>query len=225
MALRQDRGQALRRATPGEDTFSPIVFISQPVRHSLDQLDLVVESLRHAVGVTVSNVTHDGLEPTRQRPSDALKRFLSTLVGSLYEFQERLTSWFVIFTIEPFSYILDPGKRLAQRGKTSLPVVTRDDLVDIALIRGLQPALAELLQCFRLGLVEVLLDRTQHGVKRPHSLLNHVKAVDDLPLIAEDLLDGTKVRLAHSRPSGGPLKHPPSLRDRIVARLIHRYPV
>ena len=31
--------------------------------------------------------------------------------------------------------------------------------------------------------------------------------------------------LAHSRPSGGPLKHPPSLRDRIVARLIHRYPV
>jgi hypothetical protein len=30
---------------------------------------------------------------------------------------------------------------------------------------------------------------------------------------------------AHSRPAGGPLKHPPSLRDQIVARLIHRYPV
>src|SRR5438876_5589921 len=30
---------------------------------------------------------------------------------------------------------------------------------------------------------------------------------------------------AHSRPAGGPLKHPPSLRDQIVARLIHRDPV
>jgi hypothetical protein len=79
------------------------VFISQPVRHPLDQLDLVVESFRHAVGVTVSNGTHDGLEPTRQRPSDALKRFLSTLVGSLYEFQERLTGWFILFAIKPFS--------------------------------------------------------------------------------------------------------------------------
>jgi predicted AAA+ superfamily ATPase len=31
--------------------------------------------------------------------------------------------------------------------------------------------------------------------------------------------------IAHSRPAGGPLTHPPSLRDQIVARLIHRYPV
>src|SRR2546430_8391763 len=38
-------------------------------------------------------------------------------------------------------------------------------------------------------------------------------------------LDWLKKKAAHSRPAGGPLKHPPSLRDQIVARLIHRDPV
>ena len=41
----------------------------------------------------------------------------------------------------------------------------------------------------------------------------------------EDKFKRLLLRFAHSRPAGGPSKHPPFLRDRIVARVIHRYHV
>jgi hypothetical protein len=42
------------------------VFIAQPIRHALHQLDLVVQSLGHAAALAVANRAHD-----RFTPSDA----------------------------------------------------------------------------------------------------------------------------------------------------------
>ena len=77
--------------------------ISQPVRHPLDQLDLVVESLAPAVRVAVPNGADNRLEPTRQRSRYALQRLLGALSGSLNAFQKRLSGGFFIFFIELLS--------------------------------------------------------------------------------------------------------------------------
>jgi len=59
------------------------MFISQTIRHALDQLDLVVEALGYAVGVAMPNEADNRLEPTRQRPRDTHQRFVGALAGAL----------------------------------------------------------------------------------------------------------------------------------------------
>src|SRR2546430_3763987 len=62
----------------------------------------------------------------------------------------------------------------------------------------------------------------------PSAVLTRVLPPPRSPLHHGDVRAIAKWKIlcyAHSRPAGGPLKHPPSLRDQIVARLIHRYPV
>ena len=77
------------------------MFISQAIRHSLNQLDLVVESLGHPVAVTMPDVMNNWLKPTRQRPCYPLQRLLGTLAGALNQLQERLASRFFIGALEP----------------------------------------------------------------------------------------------------------------------------
>ena len=69
--------------------------------------------------------------------------------------------------------------------------------------------------------VETLSEK-QYFVFQKHVLEAH--AVDRCIQCKEEISWHAMID-AHSRPAGGPLKHPPSLRDQIVARLIHRYPV
>ncbi len=173
------------------------MFISQPIRHPLDQLDLVVESLGHPVGVTVPNITHNRLEPAAQSPRDPLQRLLGTLARSLNQLAQCLSGGFVVFTIEPPSQVLYPVNHFTPLGKAPPPLVTRDQLVYIQLIGGLQPPLAQLLEFFGFRLIELFLSRAQDRIKRTHGLLDHMEAVDDVDLVAKDRLDGRKERLGH----------------------------
>src|SRR3989442_2277542 len=70
----------------------PVVFISQTIRHPLNQLDLVIEPLGHPVTVTMSNVMGNRLKPTIQRPRHPLERLLRALARSLNQLPQRLAS-------------------------------------------------------------------------------------------------------------------------------------
>src|SRR5439155_15649133 len=93
--------------------------------------------------------------------------------------------------------VLYPVNHFTQRGKAPPPLVTRDQLVDMQRIGGLQPALAQLLEFFGFRLIELFLYRAQDRIKRTHGLLDHMEAVDDVDLVAKDRLDGRKERLGH----------------------------
>jgi hypothetical protein len=147
--------------------------------------------------VAVADVTHDRLAPTRQRPCYPLQRLLDTLPSSLYQLQKGLSGGFLIFTIEPYPQVLHPVDRFASLWKTPPPLVTRDQLVDIQLIGGLQPALAQLLEGFGFLVIELFLHRAQDLIQRTHGLLDHMEAIDHVHVVAEDCLDGGKERLGH----------------------------
>src|SRR5712691_7971183 len=108
--------------------------IAQTRRHALDQLDLVVESFRHAVGVAMPHEADNRLEPTRQRPRDTRQRLLGALRRSLNEFQKRLSGWFFILAIAPLPQVLHPIQRFTSLWKAPAPVVTGDELIHIKLI-------------------------------------------------------------------------------------------
>jgi hypothetical protein len=108
--------------------------IAQTIRHALDQLDLVVESLGYAVGVAIPNEADNRLEPTRQRPRETRQRLLGALSRSLNECHKRLAGWFFILAIAPLPQGLHPIQRFTSLWKAPTPVVTGDERVHIQLI-------------------------------------------------------------------------------------------
>ena len=108
--------------------------IAQTIRHALDQLDLVVESFRHAVGVAMPNEADNRLEPTRQRPRDTRQRLLGALRRALTEFHKRLSGWFFLLAVEPLPQVLHPIQRFTSLWTAPAPVVTGDELIHIKLI-------------------------------------------------------------------------------------------
>src|SRR5712691_2207079 len=171
--------------------------IAQTRRHALDQLDLVVESFRHAVGVAMPHEADNRLEPTRQRPRDTRQRRLGALRRALTELHKRLSGWFVLLAMEPLPQVLPPIQRFTSLWTAPAPVVTGDARVHIQVIGGLAPAFAQLLQLLSLVLVALVFDRAQHAVTGIHSLLDHMETVDAVHLIAKALLEGSGVRLGH----------------------------
>ena len=173
------------------------MFITETIRHPLDQFDLVVETLRHAVRVAVSDVTHDRIEPARQCPRYPVQRLVDTLAGSLNQLHKRLAGGLFIFAFEPCSQVLHPVKRFTPLGKAPTPLVTRDQLVDIELVGRLQPTFPQLLSRFGFLWSELFVHRTQDLVQHIHGLLDDVEAVDDVHLVTKDLFDGGKECLGH----------------------------
>ena len=108
--------------------------MSQTICHPLDQLDLIVEALGHAVGVAVPHGTRNGLKPPRQRARYPPPRLLGTLARALNEFQQRRSGGFLLYTLEPLAQVLHPVERFTQLRKASAPLVTRDPLVHLQLI-------------------------------------------------------------------------------------------
>src|SRR2546425_3663038 len=157
----------------------------------------IVESLRHPVIVATPNVADNRLKPTRQRPCHPLQRLLGTLARALNQLQKGFPSRLFICTIEPHPQVLYPVNDFAQLGKAPSPLITGNPLVHIELIGGFQPALAQLLERFGLLCIEPFLHRAHDLVKRTHSLLHHMEAVNHLSLLAKEGFDGRRVRLGH----------------------------
>src|SRR5438034_2100901 len=136
----------LSLSTPGYYALSSVVFISQTIRHPLDQLDFIVESLRYPVIVATPNVADNRLKPTRQRPCHPLQRLLGTLARAFNQLQKGVPSRLCIFTLEPHPQVLYPVNDFAQLRKAPAPLVPRNPRVHIELIDGFQPAFAQLLE-------------------------------------------------------------------------------
>ncbi len=171
--------------------------MSQTIRHPLDQLDFIVESLRHPVIVATPNVADNRLKPTRQRPCHPLQRLLGTLARAFNQLQKGVPSRLGIFTLEPHPQVLYPVKDFAPLRKAPAPLVPRNPLVHIELIGGFQPVFAQLLERFGLLCIAPFLHRAQDLVKRTYGLLHHMEAVNHLPLLAKEGFDGRRVRLGH----------------------------
>src|SRR3989441_3664532 len=157
----------------------------------------IVESLRHPVIVATPNVADNRLKPTRQRPCHPLQRLLGTLARALNQLQKGFPSRLFICTIEPHPQVLYPVNDFAQLGKAPSPLITGNPLVHIELIGGFQPAFAQLLERFGLLCIEPFLHRAHDLVKRTHSLLHHMEAVNHLYLLTKEGFDGRRVRLGH----------------------------
>src|SRR6187455_3466168 len=116
----------LSLSTPSHYALSTIVFISKTIRHPLNQLDLVVESFRYTVAVTIPDIVDNRLKPTRQRPGQPFQWLLRACARALNQLQERLTGWLFILALEPQPQVLNPVDHLAQLRKAKAPLVTRD---------------------------------------------------------------------------------------------------
>src|SRR6187200_915036 len=116
----------LSLSTPSHYALSTIVFISKTIRHPLNQLDLVVESFRYTVAVTIPDIVDNRLKPTRQRPGQPFQWLLRACARALNQLQERLTGWLFILVLEPQPQVLNPVDHLAQLRKATAPLVTRD---------------------------------------------------------------------------------------------------
>jgi hypothetical protein len=89
------------------------MFISQPKGPALNQFDFVVEPFGHAIGVTMPDIARNRFKPSTPGTGDTLKGFLSALTGSLNQFQQGFSGWFVIFALKPLPQVLYPVNHLA----------------------------------------------------------------------------------------------------------------
>src|SRR4051812_37547249 len=171
--------------------------MSQTIRHPLDQLDFIVESLRPPVIGATPHVADNRLKPPRQRPRHPLQRLLGTLARALHPLHKGVPSRLCIFTLAPHPHVLSPVNDFAPLRKAPSPLVPRNHLVHIELTGGCPPALAQLLERFGLLCIALFVHRAQDRVKHTHGLLHHMEAVNHLHLLAKEGFDGRRVRLGH----------------------------
>src|SRR6266699_1894323 len=143
------------------------------------------------------HVTENGLKPATQRARHALEWLQRAVAGSLNQLQKGFPGRLCIFTLEPRPQVLHPVNDFAQLGKAPTPFVTRDQLVHVELIGGLQPAFAQLLEVFGFLWTELFLHRTQDPVQGIDGQLHHMEAIDHVHLLTKELLNGRRVRLGH----------------------------
>jgi hypothetical protein len=104
-----------------------------------------------------------------------LWRGANVLSRARYELQKRLASRLCIFALAPHPQVLSPVNHCAQLREAAASVRTRDQLVGIKLMRGLQPAFAKFFQVLGLIGIELFLYRVQHPVQPIDRLGNHME--------------------------------------------------